>query len=251
MNLIQDLIATLPEGQVIHVSIGLHWTAVVAEVSGQMRCGLASTLHNEHAHGVQDVPKAGKLEGLAGHDVAAFTQTKKPTLVSVGMAAINALLPQHPESWVNLNAEDVIAEHGAGKSVVLIGHFPFIPHLKPKVGELTILELDPQPGDLPVSSAQDVIPSADVLAITSMTLLNHTLEDLLAYANPDAIVIMLGPTTPLSPVLFDHGIDLLCGSVVSKIDPVLRAVRQGANFPQVHRAGVQLVSINRSLGNNV
>jgi uncharacterized protein (DUF4213/DUF364 family) len=45
-----------------------------------------------------------------------------------------------------------------------------------------------------------------------------------------APVLVLGPSTPLSPVLFDHGAHLLSGSVVEDIESVLRAVAQGANF---------------------
>jgi uncharacterized protein len=156
------------------------------------------------------------------------------------------LLPQHPETWVELNAEEVIAEHGADRSVVLVEHFPFVDRLRPRVGKLTVLELNPRPGDLPRRAAKDVIPTADVVAITSMTLLNHTLDGLLELCLPQANVILLGLTTPLNPVMFDHGIDLLCGSVVNAIDPVLRAVRQGGNFRQIHRAGVRLISVKRS-----
>jgi len=58
---------------------------------------------------------------------------------------------------------------------------------------------------------------------------------------------VLGPSTPLSPVLFDYGVDLLCGSIVTDIEPVLRAVRQGANFRQVHKAGVQLICMAREI----
>jgi uncharacterized protein (DUF4213/DUF364 family) len=245
MNLFHDLLATLPEGQVNHICIGLHWTAVVVEVAGRDFCGLASTLHNEHSHGTPDIPKAGELEGLPARELASYIQKTQPTMASVGMAAINALLPQQPEAWVDLNAEAVIAENGDGKNVVLIGHFPFVPNLEKRVGSLTVLELHPQPGDRPVSAAQEVIPPAEVVAITSMTLLNHTLAGLLSLIRPEATVIMLGPTTPLSPVLFDYKIDMLCGSVVTAIDPVLAAVRQGANFRQVHRAGVRLVSITK------
>jgi uncharacterized protein (DUF4213/DUF364 family) len=246
MELLNDLLATLPDGRVAHVNIGLHWTAVVAEVEGQTRCGLASTVHTDHQHGVPDVPQAGELENLSGLELTAFfVQSDRPTLASVGAAAINALLPQHPETWVDMNAEDVIAEHGGGKSVVLVGHFPFVGRVRPRVGKLTVLELNPRPGDLPGSAAKEVIPAADVVAITSMTLLNQTLDGLLKLCSPLAQVILLGPTTPLSPVLFDYGIGLLCGSVVTAIDPVLRAVRQGGNFRQIHRAGVRLVSVRR------
>jgi uncharacterized protein (DUF4213/DUF364 family) len=129
--------------------------------------------------------------------------------------------------------------------VALIGHFPFVERLKTRVGKLTVLELNPQPGDLPVSMAAEVLPTAKVVAITGMTLLNHTLDGLLKMCAPDALVILLGPSVPLDPLLFDMGIDILCGSVVTSVDPVLAAVRQGATFRQVHRAGVRLVTTTR------
>ena len=215
------------------------------EVEGAIRCGLASTLNAPHQHGLPAVPQAGTLENMTGLDLAALAQAEQPTLVSVGMAAVNALLPQQPDSWVNLNAEDVIASHGAGLPVVLIGHFPFVERLQARVGKLTVLELNPQPGDMPVSMAVEVLPNAKVVAITGMTLLNHTLDGLLNLCDPDALVILLGPSVPLDPILFDFGIDILCGSIVTSIDPVLAAVRQGATFRQIHQAGVRLVTIAR------
>jgi uncharacterized protein (DUF4213/DUF364 family) len=57
-------------------------------------------------------------------------------------------------------------------------------------------------------------------------------------------VLALGPTTPLSPVLFDYGVSIASGAVVQQIDAVLRHVQQGANFRQVRRAGVRLVNIS-------
>jgi uncharacterized protein (DUF4213/DUF364 family) len=191
------------------------------------------------------VPQAGDLELLTGLELAAQTQSEQPTLVSVGMAAVNALLPRQPTSWVDLNAEDVIASHGAGQSVALIGHFPFVERLRAKGGQLTVLELDPQPGDLPVSAATEVLPQAQVVAITGMTLLNHTLDILLSLCASDALVILLGPSVPLDRILFKRGVDILCGSIITDLDGVLAAVRQGANFRQVHRAGVRLVTITR------
>ena len=244
-NLLAEIIGGLLEGRPHQVCIGLHWTAVVMEIDGELRCGLASTLRGEHQHGVPTVPQAGSLESLSGLELAALTQLEQPTLVSVGMAAVNALLPRQPASWVDLNAEDVIASHGAGQSVALIGHFPFVERLRAKVDKLTVLELDPQPGDLPVSAATEVLPQAQVVAITGMTLLNHTLDSLLRLCDPKALVILLGPSVPLDPILFECGVDILCGSIVTDIDGVLAAVRQGANFQQVHRAGVRLVSVRR------
>ena len=57
------------------------------------------------------------------------------------------------------------------------------------------------------------------------------------------MVLVLGPSTPLSPLLFEYGVHLLSGSVVEDIEAVLQAVSQGANFRQVHQYGVHLVTM--------
>jgi len=244
-DLTRAVLDTLPDGEVEQVCLGLHWTAVVLEVDGDRRCGLASTLGGNHIHGEPDVPQAGYLESYSGRDLAEMIYSERPLLASVGTAAVNALLPREPETWSHINAEEVIAEYGAAKQVVLVGHFPFVSRLAPRVGKLTVLELDPQPGDLPAMAAAEVIPSARVIAISGSTLINHTLSELLALRQPGTRVIVLGPSTFLSPVLFKYGIDILAGAVVVDIDAVIKTIREGGNFRQVHQAGVQLVTIQK------
>ena len=123
-------------------------------------------------------------------------------MASVGMAAVNALLPRNYQFTGEANAEQLIFQHGLGKRVALVGHFPFVPHLREQLNHLDVLELDPQPGDLPASKAPDVLPGADMVAITAMTLLNGTLESMLALCSPGAFVILLGPSAPLTPLMF-------------------------------------------------
>ena len=245
MKLLNDLLETLPEGEVLKVRIGVHWTAVVVDVNGEQRCGLASTLRDDHKHhGEPEVPEAGSLEAMPGLALAGFAASKTGMLASVGAAALNALLPKNSRPFVDINAEHVIAEHGAGKRVSLVGNFPFVPRLRQRVGHLDVIERDPEEGDLPEEAAPEILPQADVVAITGMSLINHTLENLLGFCSPNATVIVLGPSTPLSPVLFDYGVNLLSGSVVTDIDAVVQAVTQGANFRQIHRKGVRLVTIS-------
>jgi uncharacterized protein (DUF4213/DUF364 family) len=55
--------------------------------------------------------------------------------------------------------------------------------------------------------------------------------------------MVLGATTPLSPVLFDHGVTLISGSRVVDEKAVHRTVGQGANFRQVE--GVRLMTLAR------
>ncbi len=248
MTIIDELLATLPEGQVLDVRVGAFWAAVMVEAEGRQRCGLASTPHGDEHHydGGPAVPDAGRLAERSARDLAGLARSESLMEAAVGVAAINALLPLSPEQWVDVNAEEVIARHGAGKNVALVGHFPFVPHLREAVDSLWVLELQPGPGDLPSDAAPDVIPQADVVAITGTTLINRTLEGLLALCRPEALVLVLGPSTPLSPVLFGHGVHILSGAVVEDSETVLRAVIQGANFRQVHRQGVRLVTMQRT-----
>ncbi|HEB65945.1 MAG TPA: hypothetical protein ENJ02_10460, partial [Chloroflexi bacterium] len=84
-----------------------------------------------------------------------------------------------------------------------------------------------------------------VVAMTSMTLLNGTFDDLIGLPRPKAVTLLLGPTTPLTPALFEYGVDIISGAIVEDIPLTLRAVAQGANFHQLHHLGVRLVSIRR------
>lgn len=244
-DIYRKIFNSLPNGKVEQVCIGLHWTAVVVQVEGRRSCGLSSTLNGSHVHGDVDVPGAGSLTAQTGLQLAEWIFSEKHLLSSIGTAAVNALILKSPSSWQQINAEEVIAQQGAGKSVALVGHFPFVPRLRSRVCELNVLELDPQPGDHPTEAADRIIPSAQVVAISGTTIANHTLTGLLELCDPNAFVLLLGPSTILSPVLFDHGVDLLCGSVVTDIDPVLNTIREGGNFRQVHRAGVDLVCVKK------
>ncbi len=141
-----------------------------------------------------------------------------------------------------INAGDVLAERGRGKNVALVGHFPFVP-------QTSALRWDsygcsnsiPIEDDYPAEAAADLLPRADVVAITGSALVNHTLDGLLALCRPEASVMLLGPSTPLSPVLFDYGIDMISGTRVVDEAAVLRTVGQGASFREVQ--GVKLLTL--------
>jgi uncharacterized protein len=76
---------------------------------------------------------------------------------------------------VDLNARDLLLERGRGTRVALVGHFPFVQALRQAVGQLTVLELNPGPGDADSGEAERVIPDADVVAITGSSFVNGTL----------------------------------------------------------------------------
>ncbi len=237
------ILNSLANHQLVEVRIGLKWTAVVVDKGDHQQCGLASTLSGDHRHtGEPTIPDPGNLEINSALELAGWIESEIPLRRSIGCAAVNALLPRDPSSWVDLNAEGAILEHGRGKKAVLIGHFPFANHLKEEWGELTVLDQNPSGDDLPASAAPEILPEADLVAITGMTFVNHTLPELLSLCKPEAYVIILGPSTPLSPVLYEFGVNLLAGSTVENISAVIAALGQGGNFPQIHQAGVRLIT---------
>ena len=243
MKLYNDILSSLPDGKILKVRIGLRWTLVAAETKHGISCGLSASLDPGHSETDKKphVPLAGKLESLSGLELAQWIKSEIPIQRSLGCAAINALLPQHPARWKTENAVHTILRRGRGKKVVMVGRFPFAPSLHEQLDDFHVLDQHPQEDDLPPEAAPKIIPQADVVAITGMTFLNHTLADILSLCRKNAFVIILGPTTPLSQVLHNYGVDVLAGAVVEDVSAVSHTVMQGANFSQVRRAGVRLV----------
>ena len=188
---------------------------------------------------------AGKLEFVNCQTLLTYAQSDNPLMRSVGIATINSLIPRQDQLLLERNAEQLIGFHGAEKNVVVVGRFPFVPRVKKQVRKLTVIEIEPNPGEVSQAAARFVIPEGEVVAITGMSLINGTFESLIDLCSPEAFVIVLGPSAPLSPILFDYGVDVICGAIVEDIAPVLRAIRHGANFHQVHRAGVRLVCMEQ------
>lgn len=249
MKIADKVLDTLTDHTIVSVRIGMRWTAVVADKDGEEQCGLATSLQTDHTHkGDPAVPEAGALENVSGLEMASWIDDPVAIRRSLGCAAINALIDYHPQRWVDENAVKAIIRHGRGKRVAMVGHFPFAGHVREEIEDFYVLDMEPKGQDLPASAAPEILPEADVVAITGMTFINGTLEGLLSLCNPGAFVIILGPTTPLSPVFHDYGVDLLAGSIVEDIPAVMDVLVQGGNFSQIHHAGVRLVLQNSPRG---
>ncbi|MBI9045052.1 MAG: hypothetical protein JEZ06_11230 [Anaerolineaceae bacterium] len=244
MSILGEIIEDLQDGGIEKIAVGKHWTAVVVKLNGELRCGLSSNPNKDLALDETLQKRLSEIEKMSAREVAGFSLMKADLLPSIGMAAINALLPKDPDKLVkSSNAGDMIAYHGKNKKVVLVGHFPFIPELREQVGELKVLELKPGEGEYHASEAPKIIPEADVVAITSMAFVNSTMEGLLKLCSEKTFVIILGPTSPLNARLFTHGADMICGCIVEEIDPVINCILDGNSFRQIKNIGVNLVSM--------
>ncbi|HHY96125.1 MAG TPA: DUF364 domain-containing protein [Firmicutes bacterium] len=240
MGILAEIISSLAgDAPVKEVRIGPFWTAVWSR-----RCGLASTtLTYEHHGSLFPVREAGNLTSKSALELSRYAASDSLIERALALAAVNSLLEVDPTRCRQANAADVLAEWGKDKRVCVVGHFPFVPRLKKVARELSVLERRPLSGDLPASEAESVIPEADVVAITGTALINGSMEKLLALCSPGALVMVLGPTTPLSSVWFAHGVRFVSGTRVTDPALVLRLVSEGVTFQQLHGRGVELLTM--------
>jgi uncharacterized protein (DUF4213/DUF364 family) len=230
MKILDDLISMLnSEAEVRDVRQGLFHTGVLTR-----SCGLAATLPRDALRQEQpSVKEPGSLLEKGALELARMAYSESILEAAMGVVAINSLLEVDEERCDSLNAGDLIAGKGKGKKVAIVGHFPFIPKLREIVKELWVIEKNPQQGDLTEAETEDIIPQANVVGITGTAFTNHTIEGLLRLCSPEAYIVILGDTAPLSPVLFDYGVDAISGTKVIDPELALHCVSQGATYRQI------------------
>ena len=241
MKIIDDLLSSLHyKSPVKDIRQGPFQTAVLTR-----NCGLASTPHDPGPHHDRTpVEEAGLLLKKDTRALAFMANSLSPMESAIGMATINSLIDVDEKRCTELNAGDLLAKNGEGKTVAIVGHFPFVPRLRKVAKELWVIEQNPQEGDLEEKESERCLPQADVIGITGTAFINQTIEHLLRWCNPRAYVVILGGTAPLHPVLFDYGISAISGTLVVDPESVLRCVSQGATFRQIK--GVKLLTMTKN-----
>jgi len=243
MGVVETLLGNLTaDAPIRQVLVGAYWTAVVLDTEVP-RGGLASTLRGiSHELGLP-VARAGSLLQYSGLELAAWLRSDSIAETSIGMAAFNALLEVDESACEEINAAEVILRRSAGRRVAIVGHFPFVEQVREAAAECSVVEMEPRTGDLPAKLAADVLPRADLVALTGTSLLNHTFDGLIDLCRPDAFVILLGASAPLSPLLFKHRVDAISGTRVTDVPAALQAISQGATFRQI--PGKRLLTMAR------
>jgi uncharacterized protein (DUF4213/DUF364 family) len=197
------------------VWVGLHWTAVKSVYSG-----VSHTLKTEDA---QSIRNGGNLSSMRMDELCDMARSSNTLEASVGCAAINSLIGPRGKKG---NIELQLRKLAKGKIISIIGRFPFNDEMKQLAKRSYVIEINPAPGELPSTAADDVLPKCDLNIITATTMINHTIDHLLSLGSGGTNVI-LGPTTPFSDVLFAHGADILAGVKVNDYEELVRTITQG------------------------
>jgi uncharacterized protein (DUF4213/DUF364 family) len=215
-----------------HLMIGVVWTLC----------------QNNHNHGIglamspasypRNLAWSGDLNGKAITDLANWIYSWDPHQASVALAAINSCIniQAMPETVgitaISASSNLAVFEHFLPliqhQKVVVIGHYPGIEQYQTQM-ELTVLERQLQPGDLPDSASEFLLPNADWVFLTASSLANKTFPRLATLAS-SAKTVLMGPSLPWIPHWHEFGIDYLAGIEILDANCLQNTVAQGGGM---------------------
>ena len=161
------------------------------------RCGLASTLRAEGRRTLATGNRAGAPTGA--QRAGAWPNCSVP---SASWRPASAWQPSMPcWKWTSRPDRDQRRGDHSGTGSRAGGWplwdiFPSSSGCGPTAAECWVLELQPGPGDLPAEQAAEVLPQADVVALTGTSLINHTFDELMALCRRDAFVLLARSQCP-------------------------------------------------------
>ena len=158
---------------------------------------------------------------------------------SMALALVNALNYQQALQLPEDKKNEIIFDKfniTKGTRVAMVGYFrPLIKHFEQKGAVLDILDQSRSLGRVE-DFYKKLKNWADVLFLTSTSILNNSTEEILANVHARAKTIMLGPSTPMVAEAFDHlPVHMLAGTVPIEKDNILKAIRHGMGTPILHK----------------
>lgn len=222
-------------GTAERVLVGLNWTMV----AGPLGIGLSHS-PARGTSGCYGLPAPGSYAGQNLAELARLTASANVFERAIAFAAINAHHNRFDLEGDDVNGLDLIEDRD--ERTVVIGQFP---GLEKRVPGAAVIEREPRPGCYPPEAAETLLPQAEQVLITASTLSNGTLGPMLPLIPHDAFVVLVGPSAPLAPVLFDCGIDAVSGFVARHAEALTQAVMEGGAVSAMRPHGRFVTLMNR------
>lgn len=212
--------------------------------------GVTYVLRNEVGDVCTAIPHGGKLEGTPAEEVALWAlKSNNVIAVAMGLAVLNAVAEFDTLEQMNdLDNQDAVfsVEIRPTDTIGVIGHIgPVIARLNGKVERLLIFERGEDTSDsvCPESSQPELLPECQVVFVTSSTLINGTLENLLEHCTHARDIVMVGSSTPLYPEAFrGTGVSVLAGTkwLPENKDAIFSGISQCSGIKQLIKHGQKI-----------
>ncbi|MFQ5863451.1 MAG: Rossmann-like domain-containing protein [Candidatus Brocadiales bacterium] len=272
MEILRDLIRIIKDKGIIEgldlrpvdIRIGVFYTGVKLNTA---HAGIAYTPIHDLPEAIccpkshAKMPQAGELLNQDISTLMKFSlEEKSPLKAAIGVATLNALSAtlledkDCPYKVAGLgNALDLV-EINKDDTVGMVGAFPpFIKQLKETCKELHVFEKNPWLAKevgielQPEALAKDVLPGCDVLIITGVTIVNHTLGPILESCKGAREVVLVGPTASLYPEpFFRRGVTVMGGVRITDPDQVMKILTEGGSGYDLFEKYADRIIIKRS-----
>ncbi len=158
---------------------------------------------------------------------------------SMALALVNALNYQNVLQLPEDENNEIMFETfkiTKGTKIAMVGYFgPLIKRFEQREAVLDILDQSRRLGRME-DFYKKLKNWADVLFLTSTSILNNSTEEILAKVHAKVKTIMLGPSTPMVAEAFDHlPVHMLAGTVPIDKERLLKAIRHGMGTPVLHK----------------
>ena len=224
--------------KITRVVIGLRYTAVeVAAYSYDPFLGLAYTIP-----GIINSNKADFADEQSLEVLLQWAYNPPSLEKMIGIAAVNAL-SQHILEIINpyKKIQGDIVDHlkiDEDKKITFIGKItPLIEHVGKFTNKILIIDDDPSISEQPtkfsiknnISDLEEDELFTDILFCTGSSLINNTLEGILAsFRKKSRKIIVLGPSASMIPdILFDSGVDIVGGMKIIDRESTLKVIQEG------------------------
>ncbi len=217
------------------LSLGLGYTVVVTSDAG---IGIPYT-YFEDKKSCMLLNEAIDYEGRPAIELLENIKSDRTIERSMALALVNALnytdalkLPEDKNNTALLKKLNIQPD----TNVAMVGYFgPLVDRFKEKDIPLEILDTSRGLGNRE-GFYKKLASWADVLLLTSTSILNNTSEEILAKTHQNVKTAMLGPSTPMVAKAFQHlPVQMLAGTVPIEKDNILKAIRHGMGTPVLHK----------------
>ncbi len=235
----------IEELTIADVRIGLFLTAVRLSDGS---CGTSATFVDNYPHCTKSKRDFGDFTPLKirGQRVCDLFETEKEsnTITTLKIAVLNAISSNIISSGnykILENCDPVdLLDLSTKKTITIVGAFQsYIRRISETENRLYVLELnenalneEQQQFYIPANDYNKVFPDSDIIIITGLTLVNNTIDNLLAAVPEKAVVIVTGPSGSVIPdILFANKVNIIGATRITKPDILFDVIGEaGSGF---------------------